>query len=467
MAKCFQAWKKKFSNFLVTSLLLKVIMIRSLVIFAISHSILGYQIPKPFNSNLPLGKYNSNGVSMYFDDLHSGPGVNLFGSKEKEIIDGLKDWTKTNLLSPLHEPDVDERKEMEDIQYYTISSSTPAGILSSFFSILSTLGPIAPNTATFIALTSDIPYDKFKEIDQTIDITLPLLPTVTSLSSVTVTHYHPQFKNAPKLLYVGRHSPSPVFCIVGKGDDTEVFDEGITTVDMEEKEREESKGEAPPGSTGKLPTSTPTLIQRKTTLEHLYNRAASSSTVDELKGSNRLRNSIVRTVENKEEYVDLTREWIKEATSNGGKKNQASKTAPNPLTYLHDVNKWDVSTSTLGSDIWSQAWGIVNEQDIEGRKREEKYMEGGVRKYKGQNMWLESLTAKKTQYLTTVFITPKFFTFNAAEFKNFAVTLSSSMKRIGTDSFLVVFHPEYVGGEFEERRAPFPMVAVCREIKED
>jgi len=78
-----------------------------------------------------------------------------------------------------------------------------------------------------------------------------------------------------------------------------------------------------------------------------------------------------------------------------------------------------------------------------------------------------SLTAKKTQYLTNVFITPKFFTFNAAEFKNFAVTLSSSMKRIGGSSFLVVFHPEYVGGEFEERRAPFPMVAVCREIKEE
>jgi hypothetical protein len=62
---------------------------------------------------------------------------------------------------------------------------------------------------------------------------------------VTVTHYHPQFKNAPRLLYVGRHSPVPVFVVVGKGKDTEVFDEGITVTDQEkeEKEREVRRGQ--------------------------------------------------------------------------------------------------------------------------------------------------------------------------------------------------------------------------------
>ena len=63
--------------------------------------------------------------------------------------------------------------------------------------------------------------------------------------------------------------------------------------------------EAPPGSTGKLPTSTPTLIQRKTTLEHLYNRAASSSTVDQLQGSSRLRTAVVRSVERDQEVRGL------------------------------------------------------------------------------------------------------------------------------------------------------------------
>ncbi|GMH61847.1 hypothetical protein TrRE_jg9352, partial [Triparma retinervis] len=212
----------------------------------------GYNIPKPFSRKLPsFSKVNKNAAttpstipSMYFDDV-SSPN-NIFQGAEAEIIAGLKDWTRTNLLSPLHSPDPEDSslggedgsKVFDDMQYYTIGSKTPEGILSSFFGILKELGPIKPNTATFIALTSTIDYDVFSTIDRTIDITLPLLPSLSSLSAVTVTHYHPQFKNAPRLLYVGRHSPTPVFVVVGKGEDTEVFDEGITAIHQDDKERE-------------------------------------------------------------------------------------------------------------------------------------------------------------------------------------------------------------------------------------
>ena len=168
----------------------------------------------------------------------------------------------------------------------------------------------------------------------------------------------------------------------------------------------------------------------------------------------------------------MIQEWVKQVQLNAkkagsGNNPNSAKTGngnANPLTYLEKVDKWTVTESAEGAEVWSEVWGIVN--DLESLRSSES-AEGGVKKYKGQNMWLESLTPKKATYLTTVFITPKFFTFNAAAYKNFAVTLSSSMKRVGGEGFLVVFHPEYVGGEKEERRAPFPMVAVCREVKDN
>jgi len=336
-------------------------------------------------------------------------------------------------------------------------------------------------------------YDTFSLIDKTLDFSLPLCK---DLEGKVITHYHPGFKNAPRLLYVGRHSPYPVFSVTVKSveegeDNMIVFNEGITDGGGAEiGSREESpKNEAPAGSTGKLGSTTASFSNLKTSIEHLYNRAAASSTVDSLKGPPQLRNAKVRITTNNNDIIEDCKNWvettIKESQRTGGvqssrevhhkkrsKENtaEAGRVIPDPLQYSESIKRWTVSEGKVASDVFSDFWKVAAEVYEEGQNSSKQKSQ----KYNSNN-WLESLTSSvsKTQppahsVISTMFITPNFSTFNSEQYKKFAVSISPALERLTEGKmFISVFHPEYVtgvkGGESERRRSDWPMIQVCYE----
>lgn len=133
------------------------------------------------------------------------------------LVSSISDWTKTNLLSPNFSKSSSSTFSDEggvNLDYKIIDSTTSLTALSSLYSHLSSL-PVnpPPNTCTMLIFSHPFTYDTFSLIDKTLDFSLPLCK---DLEGKVITHYHPGFKNAPRLLYVGRHSPYPVFSVTVK-----------------------------------------------------------------------------------------------------------------------------------------------------------------------------------------------------------------------------------------------------------
>ena len=392
---------------------------------------------------------------------------------------------------------------------------------------------MSPNEIIFLSIPLNVDYDTLSALDKTIDIILPFLPNLHRETSVSCTHFHPNFKNAPRLLYLNRHSPVPCFALVGHGDDVGVFDQGVSTMkdvagsDGDTGDSSSDSGAVVGGVTGKLPSDTPSLRQQRTSIEHLYNRAAQSSTSDRLRGSSVWRNCRGRVLENKKDYVEVTKGWIDGVVKKGGKiggggggggngiddgggdgkgvaatsstgadssssspssssssSSRKSSDYTNPLTHLPTVSNWYVSGAAKPEEVWSDMWGVIGGGEISGleRARSNKSVVddlGSPRKRFGNNSWLDSLASNmlpssggshSDTIVSTMFLSPNFNTFNAESFKRFATTLSSSVNRL-TDGniFLVVFHPEYVssvkGVDYNDRRSPFPMIQICYQDK--
>ena len=189
----------------------------------------------------------------YFDDLPVPNAVStLTGQSDAEICQSLSAWTRAELLSPEYSKSATEKEDatkkvsttdvyitsstvvtvvlsnltpkpyptppnltllQPPIDYYILRSTSPLTLLSQIFSLLPTLS--APPRVSMLALSHPYTYEEFSLVDKCLDFMLPNVPVLGE--EVCVTHHHPQFKDAPRLLYVGRHSPVPVFVVTGRG----------------------------------------------------------------------------------------------------------------------------------------------------------------------------------------------------------------------------------------------------------
>ncbi|GMH92951.1 hypothetical protein TrST_g3811 [Triparma strigata] len=441
----------------------------------------------------PLSTASTSSTSLFYTDDVNKPAPSKQNVEDKKFIDDIDTWTTTNLLSPNFSKDPTSSFPPPLLTYHTIHSSTTLSALSEIYSLLHSLPTeTEKNVVTMIIFKHPFTYDEFSLIDKSIDFSLPLCK---DLENKLITHYHPNFKNAPRLLYVGRHSPYPLFSVTVKseeeGEDSMiVFNEGITdgNTDIPTPSDSPSAG-APPGSTGKLGSTTASVSNLKTSIEHLYNRAAASSTVDCLKGSEKLRNAKVRTVVDVEDVIDDCKNWVKETLSSGqksggvppqsstvhhklrSKENTASsgRVIPDPLQYSSSIKTWTVSEGKVASEVFRDFWKVAHTVYTEGQTSSSPY-----KKYNSQT-WLESLTAPLQNrqppahtVRSTMLVTPNFSTFNSEQYKKFAVSISPALERLtGGKMFISVFHPEYVtgvkGGESERRRSDWPMIQVCYE----
>ena len=72
--------------------------------------------------------------------------------------------------------------------------------------------------------------------------------------------------------------------------------------------------------------------------------------------------------------------------------------------------------------------------------------------------------------ISSLFIVKKYASYNASEFKRFAVTVNAALKYLtGGKMFLELFHPEYVanrvGAKHTSRRSPYPMIQICYRVR--
>ncbi|GMI24097.1 hypothetical protein TeGR_g2481 [Tetraparma gracilis] len=331
-------------------------------------------------------------------------------------------------------------------------------------------------------------YEALALLDKCVGFAAPLCHS--SGLSTELEHYHPRFRNAPSLLYVARHAPVPTLMLKVAGP------------------AEEAGAGATAGTTAAAPPlpAEPLSADRDfvTRLEHLYNRAAASSSADRLPSSPASRNAAARAGTH-EEIVRRAQTWVelhrsKEAAppaepaapapeSTGPKPPSwprsamrsifdfsasappaspppplsisppsppAPAAAPDPLRYASRVHRWSVTDASVPEDVYAFVWAAAAE--LEARCQPA----AGARPAGGE--------PPPGRVLSAMVVAPRYHSFNAEAWKRFGVTVNACLARLtGGRMWAAGFHPEYVcggGGDSGGRRMEFPTLQICCELGE-
>jgi hypothetical protein len=291
-------------------------------------------------------------------------------------------------------------------------------------------------------------------------------------SKFTLTHFHPKFKNAPSMIYPTRHSPFPSFGLHFPGKYDEYVQHLSVKYGSDPKKKKIADAEIPPEREW--------VKERANTFEVLYNKAAVSSTSDNLSRSAALRNISQRF--HKTEVIETTKKWIAGArymislpASPTGEINKA-------LEFADTVrpDSWHVISEKTPEECYAAIWAIIGELErlayaerFNFCEKQEGVDVNTLRRF-NQLQWMYSLclpAGEKVNDITpptimsAMFITTKFRAYNAEGFKRFAITVNAALKRLTSEKmFLEVFHPEYCGKkgyDNKRRRSPFPMLQIC------
>mmetsp|Transcript_18277 Transcript_18277/g.39544 ORF Transcript_18277/g.39544 Transcript_18277/m.39544 type:complete len:503 (-) Transcript_18277:426-1934(-) len=248
-----------------------------------------------------------------------------------------------------------------------------------------------------------------------------------------VSHFHPRYDNAPKLISPTLHSPFPSFGLYIQSD------AGL------EHENNESVNEASRNErsidSSHLDDFVPQLNETKRSLDALFNSPAALSRVD----ARSFGHSYQEISAN--DPIAATKQWIDHQSVDSG------NTA---LKYAYSVSdRWTVSNATIAEEAYADIWNEISKLYDYGFQLEKTTTSrcGG-----GEDV-------AENAIVSTMFVTKAYSTYSASEFKRFAITVNAALKQLtGGKIFLEPFHPEYVGkagAKHENRRSPFPTIQIC------
>jgi hypothetical protein len=169
------------------------------------------------------------------------------------------------------------------------------------------------------------------------------------------------------------------------------------------------------------------LDTQRISLERLFNSAAASAPNDAIssQGGKQVPLYPADTV------IERTQQWFETGLLRPCK----------ALRYADTVGeRWFVSKATISEEAYADIWAIIFELRQIGNDNS-----GGV--------------------VSSIMIAPSFSSFNAPQWRTFAITVNATLKRL-TDGkiFMEIFHPEYTGSMIANndlRRSPFPTIQVC------
>jgi len=262
-------------------------------------------------------------------------------------------------------------------------------------------------------------------------------------SKFTLTHFHPKFKNSPSMIYPTRHSPFPCFGLHFPGKYDEYVQHLSIKYGSDPKKKKIAEAETP--------VEREWVKERANTFEVLYNKAAASSTSDNLSRSAALRNISQRF--HKNEVVETTKKWIAEArymstlpASSKGEINRA-------LEFADTIgsDSWHVVYDKTPEEVYAAIWRIICEMEQLGSveptaipEKKEEVDVTALRRF-NQLQWMYSLglpvggkvnESIPPKIMSAVFITTKFRAYNAEGFKRFAITVNAALKRLTSEKVL-------------------------------
>lgn len=300
----------------------------------------------------------------------------------------------------------------------------------------------------------------------------------------SLTLFHPQFKNSPKMLSPEKHSPFPCSGLQF-GEPPQLFEQKTKASKARDDENERNL----------IGSKIPDLDAHRKDFEVLFNSAAAPDSAE----SGTAEDNVVASFSKRFESLrreSLPTETVKDRLVTWIGRNRylddsSSSRQPNRALLSIDTvgeDRWVFSENKMAEKVFLDVWKLISELYDIGQQADKDY-DVSVSAESGRFVELlppqstsgdskASGTQKITQdqqsqirpvIVSSLFVPTKFCAYNAHSFKRFAVTINAALKRLtGGQMFLEVFHPEHVGKkdcDSATRRAPFPMMQVCYETK--
>lgn len=175
------------------------------------------------------------------------------------------------------------------------------------------------------------------------------------------------------------------------------------------------------------PDDSYSLDTQRISLERLFNSAAASTPSDIILVQGGKKVPLYST----DEVIKRTQRWFELGLLRPSK----------ALQYADTVDeRWFVSKATIAEEAYADIWALI----FELRQVGGQYSSGVV---------------------SSIMIAPSFCTFNAPQWRTFAITLNATLKRLMDGKiFIEIFHAEYTGittATNDLRRSPYPTILVC------
>lgn len=243
-----------------------------------------------------------------------------------------------------------------------------------------------------------------------------------------LTHFHPSFQNAPRLIHADKHSPFPCFGLQFSSTDNNANEESIYD-DMF--------------------TSEEWIDEQRSILETLFRDVSASSPSDVLD------QEMTTSLQNRqdlsnEEIIQLTQDWIEthRIMTNHRESESSNQSINNALKHADSIQEWKVIEDDTAEGLYTNIWQTVTELT--------------------HNTEIDE-NSNKT--ISSMIMIPHYQVFNSESFKRFAITVNASLKLFVPDGSvtLEMFHPEYLGKTEnlnDTRRSPFPSIQIIWHGKE-
>lgn len=273
--------------------------------------------------------------------------------------------------------------------------------------------------------------------------TLKLMGSALEFCQNSCTHYgkrfkvvffHPRYEHAPKMIYPEHHSPFPSMGL-------HVLGESEAAASNDDQEEDEIVRIGEPEEKAESITSSdiadfvPQLSEKKRSLERLFNSPAAVSSMTDSRSFGHTYQEL-----SDEDIIAASKQWVED---------QSAKT-PLSLKYMDTAidDTIKVSDATIAEQAYADIWDEISTLYDAGKiiDEEDGTLHGSV--------------------VSSLFIARTYSSYNASEFKRFAITVNAALKHLTEGKmFLELFHPEYVasraGAQHSNRRSPYPMIQIC------
>ena len=265
---------------------------------------------------------------------------------------------------------------------------------------------------------------------------------------VTVTLFHPTYKNTPRMWSPAKHAPFPTAGLEFWTDGLSSKVSNIYNIN-DEKKIDLTMSTSPITSYGGYLDRDyiPNIQERRRTLELLFRSAAASSTVMEID---------TEEVVSSDTVQQQTTQWMDAHVG--------------PLFSVSTAaDRWTITDSTMGEELYASIWTAIDElsqlgQDADQLEWEETLLQRSMSPF-DPLAWNDILSKQPAIVMTSMFVATRFHLYNAQTFKRFAITVNAVLKHFtGGNMSLELLHPEYVGAteaDSERRRAPLPTIQIC------